>query len=86
MWIPTRTTGCRSETDERFKALLASIVGEIVNDGLDKKNAGLHIRKCALANLPEEDRLQFADVAEKELSSLHEGNIARYRLRLSEYR
>ena len=57
-----------------------------MKDRLDKKNAALLIRKRALANVPEEDRLQFAEVAEKELASLHEGNIARYRLRPSEYK
>ncbi len=32
-----------------------------------------------------EDRARFIEVVETELSSLHEGNIARYRLRPSEF-
>jgi hypothetical protein len=35
--------------------------------------------------VPQEDRPHFVEVVETELMSLHEGNIARYRLRPSEY-
>jgi hypothetical protein len=36
--------------------------------------------------LPEPaDRTRFADMAEAELTSLHEGNFARYRLRPTEF-
>ena len=34
---------------------------------------------------PQEDQMRFIEVVETELMSLHEGNIARYRLRPSEY-
>ncbi|MFO8026204.1 MAG: hypothetical protein R6U56_00895 [Opitutales bacterium] len=42
------------------------------------------IRQQAAAEIPEEDREQFIETVEIELLSLHEGNIARYRLRPSE--
>jgi hypothetical protein len=32
------------------------------------------------------DRTRFVEVVETEIMSLHEGNIARYRLRPAEYR
>jgi len=35
--------------------------------------------------IPSDDRAKFIEVVETELSSLHEGNIARYRLRPSEF-
>jgi hypothetical protein len=35
--------------------------------------------------LPEGDRAKFIEVVETELLSLHEGNIARYRIRPSEF-
>ena len=43
------------------------------------------IAREAGENIPEEDRARFIEVVETELSSLHEGNIARYRLRPSEF-
>jgi hypothetical protein len=43
------------------------------------------IRDYALERIPAEDRAAFADMARKELERLHEGTIARYRLRPSEY-
>jgi hypothetical protein len=36
--------------------------------------------------VPAEDRKRFVEMAIEELNGLHEGNIARYRLRLSEFR
>ena len=36
--------------------------------------------------LPQSDQARFNEVAVTELTTLHEGNIARYRLRPSEYR
>ncbi|MCE7934099.1 MAG: hypothetical protein DYG96_05850 [Chlorobi bacterium CHB2] len=41
--------------------------------------------ESALRSVPEPDRLRFAEVVHRELHSLHAGNIARYRLRPSEY-
>lgn len=60
-------------------------VAEIVKGKLDRQRAGTFIRQRALDSIQEEDRLHFAEVVDTELRSLHEGNIARYRLRPSEY-
>jgi hypothetical protein len=69
----------------KYRAVLMQTVGEIVKGRLDKKSAVARIRLRALENIPESERLRFAEVAETELASLHEGNIARYKVRPSEY-
>ena len=53
--------------------------------GLDKKAAGAHIRRYAGEHVPDGDHRRFSELAETELMALHEGSIARYRLRPSEY-
>ena len=43
-------------------------------------------RKVAANLVPEADQPQFVNMVSRELNNLHEGNIARYGLRLPEYR
>jgi len=69
----------------RHRALIAETVAAVVRDGLDKKAATALIRQRAAENVSIESRARFVEVVETELMSLHDGNIARYRLRPSEY-
>lgn len=69
----------------RYRALIAETVAEIVGGGMDKKAAVASIRRRAVKDVPEDDRARFGEVVETELTSLHEGNIARYRVRPSQY-
>ena len=69
----------------KYRTLVVEIVAEIVRGGMDKKNAAAFIKQRAIEGVPQEDRARFIEVVETEVMSLHEGNIARYRLRLSEY-
>jgi len=69
----------------RYRALVADTVAEIVRGGMDKKSAGASMKRRAAENVPQADRARFIEVAETEVMALHEGNIARYRLRPSEY-
>ena len=52
---------------------------------MDKQSASHWIAEETLKEIPETDRNQFIGVVEIELESLHSGNIARYRLRPSEF-
>jgi len=70
----------------RYRDKLAEIVAEIVRAGMDKKQATSCIRKRAEEHVKQDDRARFIEVVEIELISLHEGNIARYRLRSMEYK
>ncbi|MGH8195732.1 MAG: Fic family protein [Woeseiaceae bacterium] len=69
----------------RYRMLVSETVGAVVRANRDKKAAGHVIRRQADEHVPVEDRARFIEVTETELMSLHEGNIARYRLRPAEY-
>ncbi|MFM9967047.1 MAG: Fic family protein [Burkholderiales bacterium] len=69
----------------RHRTLLAESIAHVVREGMTKKAAIAFIRACAAEKFSLESRARFVEVAETELMSLHEGNIARYRLRPSEY-
>lgn len=69
----------------RHRALVAETVVAVVRGILDKTAATALIRQRAAKGVSPDDCARFVEVAETELMSLHEGNIARYRLRPSEY-
>lgn len=69
----------------RYRALVAELVAKVVRDSLGKKAATALVRQRAAAQMPPADQARFIEIVETELMSLHEGNIARYRLRLGEY-
>ena len=67
------------------RVLVAETVAAVVRSGMDKKAATAFIRRRATESVSHESRARFVEVVETELISLHDGNIARYRLRPSEY-
>ena len=69
----------------RYRPLLAELMSEVVLRRMDKTEAIACIRQQSAEKVPVEDRARFAELVETELMSLHEGNIARYRLRPSQY-
>ena len=69
----------------RYRTLVAHIVAEVVRGGMNKKDAAAFIKRRAAEDVSQEDRARFIEVVETEVMGLHEGNIARYRLRPSEY-
>jgi len=69
----------------RYRQWMADLIGEIVRGGMDKKAAIACIRRKATEKVPAADQARFAELIEIELMGLHEGNIARYRLRPSQY-
>jgi len=70
----------------RYRVPVAQVVSAVVRAGLDKKTATAFVRQRAADQVPSEDRARFVEIAETEQMSLHEGNIARYRLRPAEFR
>ena len=68
----------------RYRALIFTTVAEIVRSGLGKQAASTFIRGAAIWDSPA-NGARFVEVVETELMALHEGNIARYRLRPSEF-
>ena len=69
----------------RHRDRLKEVVGAVVRGGMDKKAAAAFVR-LESEKMPEAvDRPRFAEMAEAELTSLHEGNFARFRLRPAEF-
>ena len=69
----------------RYRAMVAEIVAAVVREGMDKKAATAMARQRAVEQVSPADHARFVEVVETELMSLHDGNIARYRLRPAEY-
>jgi hypothetical protein len=69
----------------RYRALVAELVATAVRAAMNKKAATALVRQHAAEQVPLADQSQFVEVVETEIMSLHEGNIARYRLRPAEY-
>lgn len=67
-----------------YREVLADVVGEIVRKGWPAEPPVIEREAANL--VPAKDRTRFVEIATAELKGLHEGNIARYRLRLSEFR
>lgn len=69
----------------RYRVLVSRTVSEIVSACMDKKAAAILIRRQATQDVPAGDQARFIEVVETEVMSLHEGNIARFRLGPSQF-
>jgi hypothetical protein len=69
----------------RYRESIAELIREVILAPLDRRAAGALIRRYANENIPEQDVAHFIELVEAEVMSLHEGNIARYRVRPSEF-
>ncbi|HNN30155.1 MAG TPA: Fic family protein, partial [Agitococcus sp.] len=69
----------------RYRQQIGVIVAEVVGHCLNKKQAIRHIKTYTEQAISRFDQQRFIEVVETELMYLHEGNIARYRLRPSQY-
>jgi hypothetical protein len=67
-----------------YRNALIEFVGEVVRHGLDP--AGAEATAIVSQLVLPKDREQFRNLALTELAQLHEGNIARFRLRPTEFR
>ena len=61
------------------------VAREVVQGLKDKAAAAEHIRRWSMESLPIADRGRVVELVERSLLSLHPGNIAKYRLRPSEF-
>ena len=69
----------------RYREQIKRIVAEIVRDQSEKRTAVRQIQEFSAENICAEDQARFVEIVETELRHLHDGNIARYGLRPSEY-
>ena len=68
----------------RYREALITVVSEIVRGQQHPSVAAL--REVAKSLVPDKDLDRVVEMAVDDLAHLHEGNVSRYRLRLSEYR
>ena len=69
----------------RYRALIFDTVAEVVRAAMNKERAIAFVARQARQHLPDADQHRFVEVTETELMSLHEGNMARYRVRPTEF-
>ena len=69
----------------RHRTALGNVVGAVVRERMDKKRAAGFVGAWTREHIHGHERDRFRDIAEEELLSLHEGNIARYRIAPSEF-
>jgi len=68
----------------KYRGQIGHFVREVVRSARATGQISAWIREEAEKEIPDADRAKFIETVEIELLSLHEGNIARYRLRPSE--
>ena len=69
----------------QYRTLIANAVTHVVRARLGKASAISYVRGFAESQVPLKDQPSFIEVTETQLMNLHEGNIARYRLRPGEF-
>jgi len=69
----------------RYRDLIRTAVCEVVRQKMNKLEGSQTIQKFAQAHVPLSDQHRFIEITEIEVSSLHEGNFARFRIRPSEF-
>ena len=69
----------------KYRQLIMEAVGDVVRGRMGKSEAIPFVQRHATERVPEQDRARLVEVIETQLMSLHEGSIARYRLRPGEY-
>jgi hypothetical protein len=69
----------------RYRQLITEAVANVVRGKVGKAATVSFVRRYAEQHVPMQDRARLVEVIETQLLALHEGSIARYRLRPSEY-
>ncbi len=69
----------------RYRDFIQQSVYTVVQNKMDKLKSSQFISKFAKDNISAEDRNRFIEITEIEVSSLHEGNFARFKIRPSEF-
>jgi len=69
----------------RYRDMILHAVREVVQNRMDKLGCAQFIRNFAQENIAVTDRSRFTEIAEIEVSSLHEGNVARFKINPSQF-
>lgn len=80
-----QTVGDPDPVRVKYRDVVKGLVADVVRARLDKASAARYIHDKAEAGVAAEDRVRVVELVEGELMDLHDGCIARYRLRPSEF-
>ena len=69
----------------RHRTALREVVGTVVHQCMNKQQASTHVHTWVQTQVDEPERYRFCEIAEKILLELHEGNLAPYGIRPSEF-
>ena len=69
----------------RYRDQLRTLIEGLIRTRVPRNEAAARIAAWSREEIDPDDRQRFAELAETELASLHEGNFARYRIRPSEF-
>lgn len=69
----------------KYRSEMSRVVAQIVRSQMNRDSAKKWMNAETLKAIPKEDQKAFREVIQIELEGLHSGNIARHRLRLSEF-
>jgi len=69
----------------RYRAQLREIIADLIRSRVGRKETAARIAAWPNEAIEPDDRKRFNEVVEAELTSLHEGNFARYQIRPSEF-
>jgi len=69
----------------RYRDQLRQLIADLVRARVPRSEAAARIAAWSHKEIDPDDRQRFGELAETELTSLHEGNFARYRVRPSEF-
>ena len=70
----------------QYREPIRKLVSNVVHARMNKGRAAARIKAFALGWVPVDDQPRFIEVVETELLNLHESNVARYRVRQTEFR
>lgn len=70
----------------QYREPIRKLVSNVVHARMNKGRAAARIKAFAFGWVPVDDQQRFIEVVETELLNLHEGNVARYRIRSTEFR
>ena len=70
----------------QYREPIRKLVSNVVHARMNKGRAAARIKAFALGWVPVDDQQRFIEVVETELLNLHKGNVARYRVRPTEFR
>jgi hypothetical protein len=68
-----------------YRAQFRELIADLVRSRVARKDAAARIAVWTKKEIDPQDRRRFTELAEAELTGLHEGNFARYRIRPSEF-